>query len=81
VGTCADEVVESTRMIEQHYGRLIESMDAEIAERLGSRRDGDQAGPSCSAATFREPLTWGFVERTTGFEPATPTLARWCSTN
>ena len=22
-----------------------------------------------------------FVERTTGFEPATPTLARWCSTN
>ena len=21
------------------------------------------------------------VERTTGFEPATPTLARWCSTN
>jgi hypothetical protein len=23
----------------------------------------------------------GFLERTTGFEPATPTLARWCSTN
>ena len=22
-----------------------------------------------------------FLERTTGFEPATPTLARWCSTN
>ena len=22
-----------------------------------------------------------FMERTTGFEPATPTLARWCSTN
>jgi hypothetical protein len=21
------------------------------------------------------------LERTTGFEPATPTLARWCSTN
>ena len=21
------------------------------------------------------------MERTTGFEPATPTLARWCSTN
>ena len=25
-------------------------------------------------------LTCGFSERTTGFEPATPTLARWCST-
>jgi hypothetical protein len=24
-----------------------------------------------------KPLTCGFVERTTGFEPATPTLARW----
>ncbi len=24
---------------------------------------------------------WSDVERTTGFEPATPTLARWCSTN
>ena len=23
------------------------------------------------------PLTWGFVERTTGFEPATLTLANW----
>ena len=22
-----------------------------------------------------------FLERTTGLEPATPTLARWCSTN
>lgn len=33
----------STRMIEQHYGRLIESMDSEIAERLeGSRANADQ---------------------------------------
>jgi hypothetical protein len=23
-----------------------------------------------------EPLTWAFLERTTGFEPSTPTLAR-----
>lgn len=35
----------STRMIEQHYGRLIESMDAEIAERLErTRPNGDQMG-------------------------------------
>jgi len=35
----------STRMIEQHYGRLIESMDAEIASRLeGSRSNGDHTG-------------------------------------
>jgi len=35
----------STRIIEQHYGRLIESMDAEIAARLeGSRSNGDQMG-------------------------------------
>src|SRR5439155_351619 len=27
------------------------------------------------------PVTRGFLERTTGFEPATPTLARLCSTN
>ena len=26
------------------------------------------------------PLNCVFLERTTGFEPATPTLARWCST-
>lgn len=33
----------STRMIEQHYGRLIESMDAEIAERLErTRTNADQ---------------------------------------
>ena len=34
--------------------------------------------------TQRDPLRSGRVsdlERTTGFEPATPTLARWCSTN
>jgi hypothetical protein len=33
----------STRMIEQHYGALIESMDSEIAARLEkSRGDADQ---------------------------------------
>jgi hypothetical protein len=33
-------------------------------------------------APYSSPLlTWESLERTTGFEPATPTLARWCSTN
>jgi integrase len=31
-----------TRMIEKHYGRLVESMDAEIARLLGDSRDADQ---------------------------------------
>jgi hypothetical protein len=68
-------------MIEQHYGRLIESMDAEIAASLESARNGDQTGTldRWGNATYR--LTCGFLERTTGFEPATPTLARWCSTS
>jgi hypothetical protein len=44
----------STRMIEAHYGRLIESMDAEIAERLeGSRFNGDQMGAKRDLAASR----------------------------
>ena len=31
--------------------------------------------------TLRTPVQPPDLERTTGFEPATPTLARWCSTN
>jgi hypothetical protein len=29
-------------MIEKHYGRLVESMDSEIARLLGAARDADQ---------------------------------------
>jgi hypothetical protein len=43
--------------------------DAARARRRGAQR---RASPL---------LTCGSLERTTGFEPATPTLARWCSTN
>ena len=37
----------------------------------------------CSKTKTAEEFTSAvkFLERTTGLEPATPTLARWCSTN
>jgi hypothetical protein len=36
-------------MIEHYYGRLIESMDAEIAARLGSSARWDQVGTKRTA--------------------------------
>ncbi len=45
-------------------------------------RDARAAGPRTRISRGATPrLTCGSVERTTGFEPATPTLARLCSTN
>jgi hypothetical protein len=45
----------STRMIEKHYGRLVESMDSEIAQLLGAARDADQSGPKPDLGP-RQPL-------------------------
>ena len=42
----------STRMIEQHYERLIESMDADIAERLDRTRT--NAGPEADQTRPRK---------------------------
>ena len=42
---------------------------------------GSPKSPEVSPGDYRrERETASDLERTTGFEPATPTLARWCST-
>jgi hypothetical protein len=47
-----------------------------------SRRPQGKFDPECGqAGNARGPETHSDLERTTGLEPATPTLARWCSTN
>ncbi len=55
--------------------RVRMSVLAATSEMRVERRTDDGSGESRTAGF---PLV--DVERTTGFEPATPTLARWCST-
>jgi integrase len=72
----------STRMVEQHYAGRLDRADKEIASALdAAARYAARGGNVERAVGAARRLTCGFLERTTGLEPATPTLARWCSTN
>src|SRR5919108_1197125 len=63
---------------------VIDSDQTRVAWRRRDR-DGTHTGPAIRPKGRQSddcPSELRFLlERTTGFEPATPTLARWCSTN
>jgi hypothetical protein len=83
-------------LYEEAAREMAEAIDALARERPGRGRGRDRSGPmrdqsgtrarpgryGASAGVPKSCPDLGFrPERTTGFEPATPTLARWCSTN
>ena len=70
-------------LFEGHDERLRNGLDELYAEAAVSRSCHESIDVDVAAQPEREmvPVTRDFLERTTGFEPATPTLARLCSTN
>jgi len=83
------------RLTFDRYGHLLPSLDGRLRDGLQTTYELAQQQARVGQAWAKEgqhaqvtPLTTpqtppglGFrLERTTGFEPATPTLARWCST-
>ncbi len=82
----------SIRLTLDRYGHLYPSLTERLRQGLDAifeesraawlrpERHEDSA-PTANEETKTASDLGGFLERTTGFEPATPTLARWCSTN
>jgi hypothetical protein len=80
------------RLTFDRYGHLLPSLDERFCDGLEAVYQEARAAcmrPAALTAEETKPLRnaktpgdQGFhLERTTGFEPATPTLARWCSTS
>jgi len=59
--------------------RELEQENRELRRANENGRNDWQADRYAHQGPPERPLTWHFVERTTGFEPATLTLARFCS--
>ena len=70
-------------LFDGHDEQLRSGLDGLYAESVVSRSCHETDDVDVAPQPEREtvPVTRGFLERTTGFEPTTPTLARLCSTN
>ena len=80
----------SVRMIECHYGSLLQGSADSIRAKLGAHAEGwAKNGPrETSEAPVEASLTRGYgvfpgvaVMGATGLEPVTPSLSSWCSPN